>query len=79
MANPIPTAGDLVAEVNFLSAQLITGKLSPETTLAVIDRDSGEVSVVKGLTIEDHYNDPEDDEAERTLIGQTLWIEVEAQ
>lgn len=79
MANPIPTAGDLVAEVNLLSAQFITGKLSPETPLAVIDRDSGEVSVVKGLTIENHYDGPEDDEAERTLIGQTLWIEVEAQ
>lgn len=80
MANRISTASDLVAAANLLSAQFISGKLDPETPLAVIDKDSGEVSILLELKIEDHFEgqgNGEDDE--QVLVGRTLWAEVEAQ
>jgi hypothetical protein len=73
----IKTASDIVSRSTLLSAQFLDGKISPEARVAIIDKNSGIISTVTDVKVENHYDGPEDSEEERTLIGQTLWIEVE--
>lgn len=69
----ITNLGELIVEVNKMGAALIDGSLNPQDTVAIISKDSGLVSTIHGVKVEEH-REGENDEY---LIGRTIWLEIE--
>ena len=69
---------ELATRVNELMADVVEGKLSPNTPVAIINTENGgEIYLPREVKLETHY----DGEVNCIPIpvGQTVWIEVEDQ
>lgn len=60
------TVAEVNSEVSRWSGMMINGQLSPNTTIALMDRDTNLVSVIKDVKIEQHEEG-----------GQTIWLLTE--
>lgn len=75
----ISNLGELNTEVSKMAAAMIESSLSPSDTVAIIDKNSGMISTIQHVKIEEHWAGDPVDEGVRMLIGRTIWLVVEEQ
>lgn len=73
----ISNLGELNTQVSILAGRMVNGILNHQDTVAIIDKNSGLVSTIQEVKVEDHIEG--DPDGEQVLIGRTIWLVVEEQ
>lgn len=75
----ISNLGELNTETSKLAARMAEGTMNHRDTVAIIDKNSGLISTIQHVKIEEHWAGDPVDEGVKMLIGRTIWIVVEEQ